>query len=126
MSAPAPLPAVLRSRLAAEVKKHGEETIRKRMTLARDSFARALGGLTISRGTAAIIQQALDSMGAAPAPYVSRRRAIAEEEAARVMERIERRAGGGSWCVCADPGHEARDFIADAIEAAMVRESETT
>ena len=59
--APAPLPADLRARLAAEVERHGEETIRRQIGLARDSFARALGGLTIARGTAAIIRQALDA-----------------------------------------------------------------
>jgi hypothetical protein len=67
LHAPAPLAADLRSRLAAEVKRDGEEKVRRRIGLARDSFARALGGLTIARGTAAIIRQALDaSTGAGP------------------------------------------------------------
>lgn len=61
LHAPAPLVADLRSRLAAEVKREGEENVRRRIGLSRDSFARALGGLTIARGTEAIIRAALDS-----------------------------------------------------------------
>ena len=53
----APLPDNLRKRLAAEVRRDGEEPTRKRYGLARDSFARALGGLTIARGTVAIIKE---------------------------------------------------------------------
>lgn len=59
--APAPLSPDLRARLAAEVQREGEENVRRRIGLARDSFARALGGLTIARGTAAIIRAALDT-----------------------------------------------------------------
>jgi hypothetical protein len=62
----APLAGDLRSRLAAEVKRDGEENVRHRIGLARDSFARALGGLTIARGTAAIIRQALDASTKGP------------------------------------------------------------
>jgi hypothetical protein len=66
LHAPAPLASDLRARLAAEVKRDGEENVRRRIGLARDSFARALGGLTIARGTAAIIRQALDSTDSGP------------------------------------------------------------
>lgn len=65
----APLAAELRASLVIEVKRDGEETIRKRIGLSRDSFARALGGLTIARGTEAIIRQALDL--ASPGPQAA-------------------------------------------------------
>jgi hypothetical protein len=61
LHAPAPLAADLRARLAVEVQRDGEENVRRRIGLARDSFARALGGLTIARGTAALIREALDA-----------------------------------------------------------------
>jgi hypothetical protein len=65
--APAPLAPDLRARLAAAVERDGEENLRRRIGLARDSFARALGGLTITRGTAVIIREALDA-AADPGP----------------------------------------------------------
>lgn len=58
-NAPAPLSEAIRTKLAALVKDAGEEPTRKRIGLARDTFARALGGLTISRGSSVIIAQAL-------------------------------------------------------------------
>lgn len=61
LHAPTPLAAELRARLAAAVEREGEEHVRRRIGLARDSFARALGGLTVARGTAAIIRAALDT-----------------------------------------------------------------
>lgn len=70
LHAPAPLAADLRARLAAEVKRDGEENVRRRIGLARDSFARALGGLSIARGTAAIIASAL-SAPTDPAPLAA-------------------------------------------------------
>jgi hypothetical protein len=62
-NAPQPIPDALRAKLAAEVKRSGEEPTRKRIGLARDSWSRALGGLSVTRGTALVIAAALEKGG---------------------------------------------------------------
>jgi len=61
---------------------------------------------------------------APPPPYVSRRRTIAEEEAAKMIDALAGNGIGG--CICDDVTDSARTLIVNAIEAAMVRESEAT
>lgn len=61
----APLPSALRARLAAVVKEcGGERGASERLRIHADTITRALAGLDIRQGTAALIEVRLQEQGA--------------------------------------------------------------
>jgi hypothetical protein len=58
-----PLPDDLRAKLIFLVREVGENAARARVGLSTNTFARALAGLTVYKGTIAIVREALERGG---------------------------------------------------------------